>query len=202
MSLCAATTSQSLDDIITNAFNSNENIIFVSAAGNSDQDACSISPASTEDVVTVASIDRDGSRSSFSNWGSCLDLLAPGNNIKSSSNEGNRNYEKRSGTSMAAPHVAGALALDWGNKPSRSAKTVIERLLDKCTVMGNVRENKGTPNLVLSIASLLTTNTTTDRNNATLPTCSSAGEACTRRRDCCNKADGAKCREDKCTPIA
>ncbi len=88
-----------------------DGISFAVAAGNSNADACNFSPASTPNAITVGSTSSNDARSSFSNWGSCLDIFAPGSSIKSSWNTSATATNTISGTSMASPHVAGAAAL-------------------------------------------------------------------------------------------
>ncbi len=88
-----------------------DGISFAVAAGNSNADACNFSPASTPNAITVGSTSSNDARSSFSNWGSCIDIFAPGSSIKSAWNTSSTATNTISGTSMAAPHVAGAAAL-------------------------------------------------------------------------------------------
>ncbi len=85
-------------------------ITVVVAAGNSNADACGFSPAREPLMITVGSTDSTDTRSSFSNWGTCLDWFAPGSNITSAWIGSNTATSTISGTSMAAPHVAGAAA--------------------------------------------------------------------------------------------
>ena len=86
-------------------------IMIAAAAGNFASDACDFSPASSEHVITVGAtrIDSDGddARATFSNFGSCVDIWAPGANIPSTWIGSNTATKENSGTSMAAPHVAG-----------------------------------------------------------------------------------------------
>ena len=86
-------------------------IIVVVAAGNSNKDACNYSPANAEKAITVGSTIKTDVRSSFSNYGNCLDVFAPGSDIKSSWIGSSTETATISGTSMATPHVAGIVAL-------------------------------------------------------------------------------------------
>jgi len=86
-------------------------VFFVSvAAGNDDKDACNYSPAAAELAVTVGASTLQDGRAYFSNWGQCVDVFAPGLNIKSTWNTGPNAVNTISGTSMASPHVAGLIA--------------------------------------------------------------------------------------------
>ncbi|MFF6846280.1 S8 family peptidase [Streptomyces antimycoticus] len=86
-------------------------LVFTVAAGNQDRPAASFSPGRVPGALTVGSTDRADRRSGFSNWGPGIDLFAPGDRIVSASNAGDTATRTLSGTSMAAPHVAGAAAL-------------------------------------------------------------------------------------------
>lgn len=119
-------------------------ITVVVAAGNDDTDACSTSPARAPAAITVASTDRADSRSGFSNWGSCVDIFAPGSSIVSASYLSNTGTSTLSGTSMAAPHVAGAIALFGHPTPVDS----LGRLMALAT-QGVVKDVQGSPNLLL-----------------------------------------------------
>ena len=90
--------------------------VVVVSAGNSNQDAANSSPANCNGVITVASSTSSGTRSSFSNFGSAVEITAPGSGIWSTINAGattpgSASYSSASGTSMAAPHVSGVAAL-------------------------------------------------------------------------------------------
>jgi subtilisin family serine protease len=90
-------------------------VVMVVAAGNEDQDACNVSPASESSAITVGSIDRDDARSVFSNWGNCVDIFAPGSEIKSAvgGGAGDSATAIMSGTSMASPRKYRDRNCEW-----------------------------------------------------------------------------------------
>ena len=119
--------SQAINDAVEAAISAG--VVFVVAAGNEDTDACSRSPASALNAITVSALDdRDGtldntdSFASFSNDGLCIDMIAPGVLIESTWKGGG--YNTISGTSMASPHVAGAAALYLVTNPGASPADV------------------------------------------------------------------------------
>lgn len=89
----------------------NRGIVVVAAAGNSTADACNFSPGRVSGAVTVAASTINDSFASFSNFGACVDIIAPGQAIKSAWYTSNSEVKVLSGTSMAAPHVAGMAAI-------------------------------------------------------------------------------------------
>ncbi len=120
---CPSTTQSAIDTARANGST------VVVAAGNSDENASGHTPANCNGVITVASVDRGGNRAYYSNYGSVVDLAAPGGETTVSSNgvlstlnsgsstPGSDNYEFYQGTSMAAPHVAGIAALMYAVNP-------------------------------------------------------------------------------------
>jgi len=89
----------------------NAGVTSVVAAGNDNRDACSYSPASTPEAITVAASDITDGHAYFSNHGACVDIYAPGVNIKGAWIGGTDKYNTISGTSMATPHTSGVVAL-------------------------------------------------------------------------------------------
>jgi len=97
--------STALNTAVTNAIANN--VLFVVAAGNDNKDACNYSPASAKGALTVAASDNEDRKASFSNFGACVDLYAPGVGITSAWINNPDSSNTISGTSMACPHVAG-----------------------------------------------------------------------------------------------
>lgn len=109
---------------------------FAVAAGNDDRDACSYSPAAATEAITVGATTISDTRAWFSNWGSCLDIFAPGHQIKSAWIGSKHAVNTISGTSMASPHIAGIVASylsrrDWAKLTTRDLK---KKLIAEATV--------------------------------------------------------------------
>ena len=117
----------------------------VAAAGNSNVDACTQSPARAAGLVTVAASDNADAKASYSNWGSCVALFAPGSNIVSAGIASSSAVVVMSGTSMASPHVAGASALLLQAQPAATAAQVRQLLVQGAT-----------PNTVLGVTTATT----------------------------------------------
>eukprot|EP00188_Purpureofilum_apyrenoidigerum_P002150 Plantae.Rhodophyta-Purpureofilum_apyrenoidigerum.ctg22997.p1 GENE.Plantae.Rhodophyta-Purpureofilum_apyrenoidigerum.ctg22997~~Plantae.Rhodophyta-Purpureofilum_apyrenoidigerum.ctg22997.p1 ORF type:complete len:526 (-),score=50.64 Plantae.Rhodophyta-Purpureofilum_apyrenoidigerum.ctg22997:176-1699(-) len=105
----------------------------VVAAGNTAEDACKYSPASAEKVITVGASTAGDKRAEFSNFGDCVDIYAPGDNVKSLSNRGS-GISVAQGTSQAAPGVAGLAALIISTNPSLTNENVKAAILDTALV--------------------------------------------------------------------
>ncbi|HEU4322285.1 MAG TPA: S8 family peptidase [Roseiflexaceae bacterium] len=142
--------SAALNSATTNMINAG--VFLAVAAGNENQNACNVSPASASGTLTVAASDRTDTRASFSNYGGCVDIYAPGVSITSTWLSGGTNTI--SGTSMASPHAAGVGALYKATYGDASASTIVSWIINNSTP--NVIKNNpaGTPNRLLYKAGL------------------------------------------------
>jgi subtilisin family serine protease len=142
--------SSTLNTAINNLANSG---VFVAvAAGNENQNACNVSPASAASATTVAATTSSDAKASYSNYGSCVDLYAPGSSITSTWLNGGTNTI--SGTSMASPHVAGVAALYKGTYGDASSSTIDSWIKTNSTANVVTGNPSGTPNRLLYKAAL------------------------------------------------
>jgi subtilisin family serine protease len=108
-------------------------VTYVLAAGNDNANACGSSPARTAEAITVGATTSSDARASFSNYGECVDIFAPGHQITAAWHTSDTDTKTISGTSMASPHVAGVVALYLERNPSASPNDVVKALTDNAT---------------------------------------------------------------------
>ncbi|XP_072169970.1 aqualysin-1-like [Diadema setosum] len=123
-------------------------VVVVTSSGNNGYDACNLVPGNIDEVITVGNTQKDDTMRHSSNYGKCVDILAPGTSITSASHLSDSGSAVKTGTSMACPHVAGAAAILMANRNIQpnavSATLVKEASPDK--IKGDL---KNTPNKLL-----------------------------------------------------
>jgi aqualysin 1 len=139
--------SSSLNTAVSNSINAG--VTYAVAAGNSNANACNYSPASVGAALTVGATTSTDARASYSNYGSCLDLFAPGSSITSAWYTSNTATNTISGTSMASPHVAGVAALYLQANSSASPATVSSAIVNNATTGVVTSAGTGSPNRLL-----------------------------------------------------
>ncbi|MBP2472462.1 subtilisin family serine protease [Crossiella equi] len=156
MSLGGSGSNAALENAVKKAIDSG--VTFALAAGNSGADACSFTPARTPEAITVGATQDNDARAVWrgatvaSNWGKCLDIWAPGTNTVSAIHTDDTGTSTKSGTSMATPHVAGAIALYLSANPQATPAQVREALVTNA-VSDKVTDPKtGSPNKLLNIS--------------------------------------------------
>jgi subtilisin family serine protease len=146
ISAAAIGQSFSLEMAINNSIASG--VVYTIAAGNNAADSCGFTPARTPNAITVAASDETDRRALYSNYGTCVDLFAPGNAVVSAYAGSDTATRELSGSSMAAPMAAGVAALYYGSNPTSTASNVIQAV--KGTSTANVLNVDSTsPNLLL-----------------------------------------------------
>ncbi|MEU8240282.1 S8 family peptidase [Actinoplanes missouriensis] len=142
--------STALDNAVANSIASG--ITYAVAAGNSNTNASSSSPARVASAITVGATTRTDARASYSNYGSVLDIFAPGSSITSAWYTSTSATNTISGTSMASPHVAGAAALVLSRNPSYTPAQVASSLISSATPNVVTSPGSGSPNRLLFVA--------------------------------------------------
>jgi PKD repeat protein len=139
--------STTLDTALNNAIKSGVTIAV--AAGNSSADACNYSPARVAAAITVGATQSNDAQASYSNYGTCVDLYAPGSSVTSDYYTSDTATATMSGTSMATPHVAGTAALVLSADSTASPAAVAQTILSNATPGKVTSIGAGSPNLLL-----------------------------------------------------
>lgn len=124
-------------------------ITTVVAAGNSNADACGVSPSRVPGALTVGASTADDARAGFSNYGACVDIFAPGSHIQSDWYSSPTSTAMGSGTSAAAPFVAGVAALSLEMYPNASPAAVAQTIVSQATLDVLTDVGAGSPNRLL-----------------------------------------------------
>ncbi len=139
--------STALDNAVRNAIAAG--VTFAVAAGNSNANACNASPARVSEALTVGATTSTDGRSSFSNFGTCVDVFAPGSSITSAWITNDTATNTISGTSMASPHAAGVAALVLQGQPNATAATIAQAVVNGATSDRLSGIGTGSPNRLL-----------------------------------------------------
>ena len=143
--------STSIDNAVTNSIN-NGGVTYAIAAGNSNANACNSSPARVPAAITVGATQQNDARASFSNFGTCLDIFAPGVGITSSWWTSNTATNTISGTSMATPHVTGVAALILSAHSTFTPAQVRTQMVNAATTGVVTNPGSGSANRLLFVS--------------------------------------------------
>merc|ERR550539_1941499 len=149
MSLGGSGTQQAMAEAVRSAVNAG--VVVVVAGGNSNSDSCRFSPAFVPEAVTVGSTTSRDARSSFSNYGSCTNIWAPGSSVLSAGHRSDTASATFSGTSMACPHVSGGAALVLEADPSKKSAAVLQELLETAVMNALTGLRSGDTNALLYV---------------------------------------------------
>jgi subtilisin family serine protease len=138
---------QAVDAAVRNSIRAG--VTYVVAAGNANSDAANYSPADVAEAITVGATTQSDLRAEFSNYGSTIDLFAPGVGIPSAWTGGDLMIATASGTSMASPHVAGVVALYLQNHRTASPASVRSALVANSTSGVVINPGQESPNRLL-----------------------------------------------------
>jgi hypothetical protein len=150
--------SYSIDNAVQSIID--KGIPVVAASGNSSFNSCSSSPGSAPNAITVAATDSNDNFASYSNHGACVDILAPGSDVRSAYHRSNTSTATLTGTSMASPHVAGAVALLYESGYKSPAE--LYSILMSNSIGGTINNVRtGTVNKFLNVGAVSATATIT-----------------------------------------
>eukprot|EP01063_Lacrimia_lanifica_P001031 TRINITY_DN1048_c0_g1_i2.p1 TRINITY_DN1048_c0_g1~~TRINITY_DN1048_c0_g1_i2.p1 ORF type:complete len:1492 (+),score=527.54 TRINITY_DN1048_c0_g1_i2:95-4570(+) len=127
-----------------------EGVTVVAASGNEAMDACDRSPGSAKDAITAGMTNYNDNRNFYSNYGACVDVMAPGDDIRSAWIGTTTKTRVETGTSMAAPHVTGAVATFLSFNPTATPAQV-QQWITETAVETGLGRLKGSPDLLLQM---------------------------------------------------